>query len=119
MGVEYKHFLVAADPRWLPSDDTFTRVVALLRKWSQSYAANADTIPPEVEVTVPGIFRRHVAWNDAETPFSGWWRGGVILDFGKSVPAFANGVHALPNRAFVRELAEAMRSELHEIGELG
>lgn len=86
---------------------------------AESYPAEADTIPPEVEVTVPRIFRRHVAWIDSENPFSGWWRGGVIFDFGKSVPGFADGVHALPNRVFVRELAEAIRSELHEIGEFG
>ncbi len=34
MGVEYRHFLVAAEPTWLPQADTLPKVDALLRRWA-------------------------------------------------------------------------------------
>jgi hypothetical protein len=34
MGVEYRHFIVAHDPAWLPQADTAIRLDAVLRNWS-------------------------------------------------------------------------------------
>jgi hypothetical protein len=34
MGVEYRHFIVAHKPGWLPQPDTAIRVDAVLRDWS-------------------------------------------------------------------------------------
>jgi hypothetical protein len=38
MGVEYRHFLVVADPDWLPQEDTIARVDRVLRDWRLAVA---------------------------------------------------------------------------------
>jgi len=220
MGVEYRHFLVVADPGWVPAPDTTARVDAVLRRWllvdgdarlvdpgrpdaapitgaisaagvavrytgatarvvaevlgpsmypdvderdryieqvvlvhgldfrivlsdelvtttviepprrdgiavdayedlpwglelfDAAYPADARTTPPIVEVEIADEARHHLS----QPTLPGAWRGALVIDCGKDVPAFAAGVHRIPNRRFVDEIAEAIRGSLVEIG---
>ncbi|PXX33710.1 hypothetical protein [Undibacterium pigrum] len=50
------------------------------------------------------------------TNYAGYWRGAVMLDFGKSLPNFCENLRQLPARDFVNELATAFRGPIAEIG---
>lgn len=228
MGVEYRHFLVADDPRWLPAPDTASRVEKVLREWSlvevlervidltdgrnceipgattsghpghgraflfagiqgepvariagpswhdgmddadryttqiaviigsdyrihssseslcfnlvsppfqdgkpvrhnrlgdplgisyyfdQSFLGNDKTGPPTVDVQISEHAEENVAWSD----YSGFWRGALVIDFGKDLPAFVRQVHSLPNKDFLVAVEEAFGSDVKEIGEI-
>lgn len=223
MGVEYRHFLVAGDPGWLPQPETLSRIDALLSKWglvsdapkvydlsagkkrslkglpqsspgpgiaalypmvegsavakifgpsydgipddgryiqgiavvvgldyrvhwsseglcftveaparegtrdiepydddndlglyAECYPAGPSTTPPTVEVDIDQSVKANVAWSG----YTGVWRAAVILDCGKDLPKFIEGPLALPSRSFVTNVSDALRSRLHEVGEI-
>jgi hypothetical protein len=47
----------------------------------------------------------------------GFWRGALVLDFGKDLPAFCGKLHALPARDFVAEIIDAFRGRVVEIAD--
>jgi len=69
--------------------------------------------PPVVRIHVEDHAKANVAWSS----YQGFWRGALVIDFGKDLPAFCEGIHALPARDFVAEVAEAFRGPLAEVGE--
>ena len=79
-----------------------------------AYPAAKSTVPPRVEIEVSELARGHVAWRD----FPGFWRGAVVLDFGKDIPAFAAGQYILGCREFVSDISMAFRTRICEIGEI-
>lgn len=81
--------------------------------YAESYASDYVLKPPVVRVEVNDFARKNLDWADC----LGFWRGGLAIDFGKDLPAFVNGVHRLPARAFVDALRDAFRGPLVEIGE--
>ena len=48
--------------------------------------------------------------------YHGYWRGGVVLDFGKDLPKFCETRRTLASREFVAELAGAFRGPIVEVG---
>lgn len=82
--------------------------------FAASFEAPDGATPPVVEALVEDHARQSLAW----TACCGFWRGAVVLDFGKSLPPFVDTVHRLPNRQFVNAIAAAFRAPLVEIGEL-
>lgn len=68
-----------------------------------------------VEMHVEEWAKKNVGWACC----NGFWRGALILDFGKDLPSFARQVHLLPARQFVYDLSEAFRGPLTQFGELG
>lgn len=82
--------------------------------FAASYEAPDGVTPPEVEALVEDHALHSLAW----TACRGFWRGAVVLDFGKSLPPFVDAVHRLPNRQFVNAIAAAFRAPVVEIGEL-
>lgn len=81
--------------------------------YSESYTSDYILKPPVVRVEVNDFARNNVDWADC----LGFWRGGLVIDFGKDLPAFVDEVHRLPARAFVDALRDAFRGPLVEIGE--
>ncbi|MDR3404267.1 MAG: hypothetical protein P4L99_17345 [Chthoniobacter sp.] len=92
-----------------PNDDEGPFEIA----YSASFPAEQATSPPVVRAQVEEHARHHVAWDD----YQGFWRSAVVLDFGKDLPAFIEGRHALPEMQFVAALGEAFRGPLVEVGE--
>jgi len=80
----------------------------------------ADTFPG-TDISEPPTLRAHVAEfaqnNIGWTECNGFWRGALVIDFGKDLPGFARGIHLLPATQFVRDLSEAFRGPLVQIGE--
>lgn len=48
--------------------------------------------------------------------YHGYWRGGVVLDFGKDLPKFCETRRTLASAEFVAELAAAFRGPIVEVG---
>lgn len=48
--------------------------------------------------------------------YHGYWRGGVVLDFGKDLPKFCETRRKLASGEFVAELAAAFRGPIVEVG---
>ena len=75
---------------------------------------------PSTETPHPPVMKIHItpslAWQVAWEDFPGYWRGGVVLDFGKDIPHFADNINLLPNRQFVADLSRAFRAKLAEVG---
>lgn len=67
---------------------------------------------PEMNIHVSKNFPELYDWSD----YAGYWRGAVMLDFGKSLPGFCEKLRQLPTRDFVNELASAFRGPIAEIG---
>ena len=82
--------------------------------YDAAYPAAKSTVPPRVEIEVSELARDHVAWRD----FPGFWRGAVVLDFGKDIPAFAAGQYILGCREFVSDISMAFRTRICEVGEI-
>jgi hypothetical protein len=78
-----------------------------------SFPSTDATSPPVVKVHVHDLARHTQAWTD----YTGVWRGALIIDFGKDLPAFVDTVHALPTREFVAQISNAFRGPVAEIGE--
>lgn len=70
-------------------------------------------LPPVVRIHVEDHAKPNVAWTHCQ----GFWRGALVIAFGKDLPPFYRVVHALPARDFVADVAEAFRGRLVEIGE--
>lgn len=67
---------------------------------------------PEINIHFSKNFPELYDWTD----YAGYWRGAVMLDFGKSLPGFYAQPRQLPSRDFVNELAIAFRGPIAEIG---
>jgi len=81
--------------------------------YSESVPAT-NAAPPKVKVHIEDFARKHIASKD----YKGFWRAAVILEFGKDLPAFADGVHSLPSKEFLQALQNALRAQsINEIGE--
>lgn len=81
--------------------------------FAASFPSARATTPPVVIARVQDNRRPSIAWDSC----LGFWRGGLVLDFGKDLPAFCEKVQALPAREFVAAISEALRGPLVEIGE--
>ena len=81
--------------------------------YSASFSSDKVDVPPTIRAHVQEYAKAQITWTDC----LGYWRGGLVLDFGKDLPAFAEGVQALPSRAFVTALSDAFRGRLIEIGD--
>ena len=67
---------------------------------------------PEMRIHLGKNFPELYDWSD----YAGYWRGAVMLDFGKSLPGFCEKLRQLPARDFVNDLASAFRGPIAEIG---
>ncbi|MFO0585076.1 MAG: hypothetical protein U0229_22595 [Anaeromyxobacter sp.] len=76
-----------------------------------AFPSEGMTQPPVVAIQVSDHCR--LAWKH----WSGLWRAAVVLDFGKDLPAFAEGRRVLPEASFTKALSEAFRGPLIEWGE--
>jgi len=120
--------IAGADYRIQPSDEQFyfelTSIQSsagqqaqdipypISKAFNEYQPAQAFAKPPEVKIHLPQTQPGLHAWDH----FNGFWRGAVVLDFGKDLPKFCETLRALPAREFVRELAEAFRGPLVEVG---
>ena len=120
--------IAGADYRIQPSDEQFYFEVTSIhssadqqgqdvpypisKAFNEYQPAQASTKPPEVKIHLTRTEPRLHAWDH----FNGFWRGAVVLDFGKDLPKFCETLRALPAHEFVRELAEAFRGPLVEVG---
>jgi hypothetical protein len=91
------------DPNEEPYDTLF----------SQSFSSKNITALPVVAAHIENHAKLSVAWNEC----LGFWRGALVINFGKDLPSFTNYVHALPARDFVAEISAAFRGPIIEIGE--
>lgn len=107
-------FTVVEPPREAGSDVEPYHTDQHLYLYSESYPTEPSTRPPKIEVEVDPTARSNVAWKD----YSGVWRGAIVLDCGKDLPAFIEGPHALASGSFVADVCQALGSRLHEIGEI-
>jgi hypothetical protein len=82
--------------------------------FAQSFPSGDATSPPVVRARIAEYARANVAWESC----LGFWRGALVLDFGKGLPAFYEHVHALPARDFVAAISAAFRGRVAEIGDL-
>jgi hypothetical protein len=81
--------------------------------FAESYPSAEATSLPVVIPRMEDRAKLSVAWNSC----LGFWRGGLVLDFGKDLPAFCEQVQALPAREFVAAISAALRGPLVEIGD--
>lgn len=81
--------------------------------FSASFPSAAATTPPAVHVHIADNARASVAWDSC----LGFWRGALVLNFGKDLRAFSEKLQALPAREFVAAISAAFRGRLVEIGE--
>lgn len=85
----------------------------LHRFWDQSFPCDEKTSPPTVELVMEKELEKQVTW----TGLLGYWRGALVIEFNKDVPAFAEKIQVLPNRRFVRDIEDAFGARIEEIGE--
>jgi len=82
--------------------------------YAESLSSRQATNSPKVRLHVEDYASKHLAFPD----YKGYWRAAVILDFGKDLPVFSDGVHALPSKDFVKALQQALRAQsIVEVGE--
>lgn len=81
--------------------------------YSDSFAGQDISSPPQVKMHVEEWAKKNIGWGRC----NGFWRGALVLDFGKDLPSFAREVHILPARQFVYDLSEAFRGPLAQLGE--
>ena len=81
--------------------------------FDQSFPSTGITSPPVVKAHIEEHARPNVAWQT----YQGYWRGGVVIDFGKDLPSFTDEVHQLPARDFVAAISTAFRGSIVEVGE--
>ncbi|RUR65448.1 hypothetical protein EJP67_00075 [Variovorax guangxiensis] len=81
--------------------------------YSESFSSDYVLKPPVVRAQVEGFARKNIDWTEC----LGFWRGGLVIDFGKDLPGFVESVHRLPARAFVEALQDVFRGPVVEIGE--
>jgi len=81
--------------------------------FAASYPSSEASSPPVVIARIEDGARPGVAWDSC----LGFWRGGLVLNFGKDLPAFCEKVQALPEREFVAAISAAFRGRIVEIGE--
>jgi hypothetical protein len=81
--------------------------------YAQSFPCDGNTSPPQVKIHVAD----HAETNFGRSNYQGFWRGAVVINFGKNLPAFVQDLHALPNQDFVDAIEEAFHAEIAEIGE--
>jgi len=85
----------------------------LARLFDTSFPSIGATSPPVVRVHVADLARPNLAW----TAYAGVWRGALVVDFDKCLPAFVEAVHALPAKDFVAQVSKAFRGPVVEVGE--
>jgi hypothetical protein len=81
--------------------------------FAKSFPSTGVTSPPVVVAHV----EKHARPNVASRNCQGYWRGGLIIDFGKDLPSFTDDVHMLASRDFVTAISEAFRGSIVEVGE--
>ena len=81
--------------------------------FANSFPATGITSPPVVTAHIADHAQANVAWQD----YQGYWRGAVVIDFGKDLPSFTDEVHQLPSRDFVAAISTAFRGSIVEVGE--
>jgi hypothetical protein len=81
--------------------------------YAASFPSENPTSPPVVRAHIEENAGANIGW----TNYQGFWRGGLVIDFGKDLPAFVENKHLLPEARLVTELAEAFRGPLVEVGE--
>ncbi|NRR34109.1 hypothetical protein HSX11_28425 [Oxalobacteraceae bacterium] len=81
--------------------------------FTATYPSAEASSPPVVIAHIEENTKPCVAWNSC----LGFWRGALVLDFGKDLPAIGEKVRALPAREFVAAISAALRGPLVEIGE--
>ena len=81
--------------------------------FAASYPSAHATSPPVVIPRMEDRAKASLAW----TSCLGFWQGGLVLNFGKDLPAFSEKVQALPAREFVAAISAALRGRIVEIGE--
>ncbi|WP_332856252.1 hypothetical protein [Duganella sp. S19_KUP01_CR8] len=81
--------------------------------FAASFPSEGASSPPVVVAHIEDRAKSSVAWDSC----LGFWRGALLLTFGKDLPAFSEKVQALPAREFVAAISAALRGRLVEIGE--
>ena len=81
--------------------------------YADTFPGTDISSPPKVRAHVAEFAQENISWASC----NGFWRGALVIDFGKDLPGFARTVHLLPAAQFVRELSEAFRGPLVQIGE--
>ena len=81
--------------------------------FAESFPSIGATSPPIVKVHIEEHAEHNIGWSD----YQGFWRGALVIDFGKDLPRFVKEVHELPAREFVTAIGEAFRGPIVEIGE--
>lgn len=81
--------------------------------FANSFPSTGITSPPVVVAHIEEHAKANVAWQN----YQGYWRGGVVIDFGKDLPRFTDGLHSLPSRDFVGAISTAFRGLIVEVGE--
>lgn len=81
--------------------------------YSESFLGTDIVSPPVLRACINGFAEKNVSW----TQCNGFWRGALVVDFHKDIPAFARDLHLLPSAQFVRELSDAFRGPLVQMGE--
>ena len=78
-----------------------------------SFPSDGVTSPPVVLCEIDDFAKNSIGWNS----YNGFWQAALVLDFGKDLPAFAEGIHLLPSRELIGQLSAAFRGPVIEIGE--
>ena len=82
--------------------------------YAASFSSADATSPPLVKAQVADSAKENIAWQD----YQGFWRGAVVIDFGKDLPGFVEARHALPEVRLRRALgARLFPAGLAEAGE--
>jgi len=81
--------------------------------FAASFPSAKATSAPVVSAQLAEYAKTSKAWDTC----LGYWRGALVIDFGKDLPAFSEQVQALPSRDFVSALSAALRGPLVEIGD--
>ncbi len=81
--------------------------------FSNSFPSYEATTPPVVKAHIAEYQKKQVPWQH----YQGYWQAAVVIEFGKDIPLFAEGVQMLPSREFVVALGEAFRGSILEVGD--
>ena len=81
--------------------------------FSNSFPSYEATTPPVVKAHIAEYQKKQVAWQS----YQGYWQAAVVIDFGKDLPLFAEGIQTLPAREFVAALREAFQGSILEVGD--
>jgi hypothetical protein len=79
-----------------------------------SFPFHIEASPPIVRVHIEAYAKHLHSWDN----YQGFWRGGLVIDFGKDLPSFIEEKHALPTRNFITDITTAFQGEIVEVGEV-